>query len=55
MTTRKFHRNSTMAFPKTADYASAVERSRKDDRLILRSSAVIALVFVLMALAGWLE
>lgn len=55
MTTRKFHRNSTMAFPKTADYGCAVTRSRNDDKTILWGCGVIALALFVMAVLGWLE
>lgn len=55
MTTRKFSRTMNEAFPKTADYGCSVTRSRNDDKTILWGCGVIAVVLVLMVIAGWLE
>lgn len=55
MTTRKFSRTMNEAFPHTADYASAVERSRKDDKTIFWGCGIFAVVFVLMIAVGWID
>lgn len=55
MTTRKFSRTMNEAFPQTADYGCAVTRSRNDDKTIFWGCGVIAVVLVLMVIAGWLE
>jgi hypothetical protein len=49
MNTRTYNRNSVLAFPKTCDYACAVERPREfdwQDRLVMWACAVC---FVLVA------
>lgn len=48
MTTRQYHRNSDLAFPKTADYASALTRSR---HRVSDTSVWIAVTFGAIAVA----
>ncbi len=44
--TRKYHRNSVLAFPKTTDYACALERT-------VPSSENISKVLLYVAIAGF--
>jgi hypothetical protein len=55
MNTRTYSRNSTLAFPKTTDYACAVERpysTRMDwqDRLVV-AACLVALIVAVVVMA----
>ena len=44
--TRMYHRNSALAFPKTADYACAIERKRPADRTVNWTLFVAAIAII---------
>lgn len=50
MNTRTHYRNSMLAFPKTAEYGCAVQRSRPADRAVNWALAV-AIVVILLSIA----
>jgi hypothetical protein len=55
MNTRTYNRNSTLAFPKTTDYACALERPYKvrmdwQDRLVV-AACIVALVITIAVIA----
>ena len=53
MNTRSYPRNSTLAFPKSCDYACAIERPEAlGHRVVFRLSCVVLVVLVVLVLLG---
>ena len=52
MNTRTYHRNSNLAWPKTADYGCAIERTRPADRAVNWALFVGAIAVILAICFG---
>ena len=52
MNTRTHYRNSTLAFPKTADYGCAITRKRPVDRAVNWTLAVAVVAIILAVCFG---
>lgn len=55
MNTRKYPRTLNEAFPRTADYASAIERTRNPDVMVMKVAGWCAAALGLFMLIGWVK
>ncbi|MFD0669690.1 hypothetical protein ACT80S_18375 [Ramlibacter sp. MAHUQ-53] len=53
MQTRTYPRNSVLAFPRTVEYAAAVERPYDPEDRLVMVACLVAAVFLIGVLAIW--
>ena len=50
----RYHRNSALAFPKTADYGCAIERPRHESRWsVILGCTLMGIVYAALVVYGW--